>query len=617
MANSTIKLADIKNPGLAPRLLTHVRDIDHASKNLPVSERAIARTYADEFMLPLLLRNVESIIGESIYSDLQYNLADIPFIQYLKYKQIATSGEYTWLSGSPSSMFVMTSGEPDLIYEDPKFFKTICQGGTEISGSVKLESTLRAADAGVALLSSSYNMLLAKTLIWQLSGMHPDDAYSIGTDSDKESIVKKFRFYTCENQSPTGAFYYFDQGDQILERGYYHGDNPSGEVVKLWHYNMSGALVPQSNLSGAVKFAQFFDIVDFSLFDEASGSYYGNGYVLGDGARPVEKLAICTTTSRVATFGSTVFNLPINEIKLNFSAAPKIGTNKVIIAKGCIWDTTLAYTTRVYDDKYYSYMIDSETKAVVNAGVGYPLEGGSTGFNSEEMIVFGGHRSEFGTAEIAPTLMKLGEMFDFNTETIDHTYSISIDAQREYAGCFSVYNDVFVFGGNGRIVKDSTVESIKIVPKAYVSDFNMDTETSQLLKGSMLAPRKHCKILRSASSKLSVVGGIGPICKNGRKSEGLVGLLEKCDLTTGTFTLDYPPLHRIAAQCCVQDQNKGWSVGGLVNMDGYKGYDSSWEMQSGEIETTLVQECNFSTGTWSITDTHLTNAIAYSASVQL
>ena len=390
--------------GACPRLAGYVRGLDRASMDLAPSERAVVRSFSAEVLIPAVGHSVPP--GASFYSGVRTDWGS-PASSLFWYRSLAVSGDYTWLAGDAGAAVLATSAEGDYITEDPKFFRTVCQGGSRSATVTATEyaatrGSASGAPSGVSVLRAGSGTLLAKTVIVQGGLLSPEGAWSLGFAGASEAVAPRFRFNNVQ-PAASGAYYLFDQGAEIARRGYaWRGAVPPADLV-LYYWPATSGFAASPSSSGTIAVTQFYDEVDFGAFEDASGSVYGNGYVLGDlHALPVEKVAVDTGTVHVVGFGTLARAMP--DAVGGFVSAPVAGTNAVCLAKGgrlpwdvapgAPWDLDMTGASKYGAGGYATYRVDSETAAELpSTSTMRGLYAPSVGWTASTMHVFGGATS--------------------------------------------------------------------------------------------------------------------------------------------------------------------------------------------------------------------------------
>ena len=619
--NIDLVLADSVLSGAAPRYTPYIRGLDRASKDLVPSERAILRSFSGEITIPTI-EHVQAP-GVSFYSGLKRYAGSNPLSTVYMYRPLVAEGQFTWLSGDDYSTWIMTSGEGEYITEDPKWFKTIVQGGARCQTISATEYQLASTPtSGFPIMVITSGTVLAKTILSQPALFQVNNtAYSIGFDTDKEAVVKKFRFNHLE--SAEGCYYRFDQGKNLTLSGW-HAPEMSA-ILKLYIYPGVSGTAATSNMSGSILVSQFYDEVDFSMFDRVAGTRYGNGYVLGDlYSKPVEKVSIDTSTVRIAQASTTY---PNSFKTAGFVSAKNPSNNAIIFVRGKedvatdYFNSTLNYQHSTPNTIYKKFKIDSSTFYSMPDAVSVPSYAPNCGSNDSSMVVFGGGGGAITDYNENPTdingvkiySLSTIENFSFATElvtTSEATLGLSSVSRSYESANFTIFDTTYVLGGLSKHVHGGSSSRFKEYNHG-IGSFNISTYVDSEKSAELGSARGSATLLKAKNQTVVLVGGRGPACQVGTRSIGVVDVLERYNYGTDTIAYDTPPCLPVAAPTSSQNQEKGYVCGGTTNYSG--ALDYSFGMINGRIDTNIVQQTHFATGTWSIADALMINNLAYSS----
>ncbi len=638
------KYASSTTSGVAPRYAGYLRGLDRASRDLVPSERAIMRSFSAEVYVPTVDHSTPE--GVSFYSGIRTEVAGSPASSVFWYRPLAVSGDYAWLTGDAYAATVLTSSEGEYIYEDPKFYRTVCQGGSRCVtvAATEYEATrqsLNGAVTGLTIMSATSGTLLAKTVISQTGLFSPEaGSYSVGFDDDREAVVKRFRL-NAQPSPAEGAFYLFDQGHDILANGYHRRATPA--TLRLFFYPASSGYAASQSSTATLRLTQFYDEVDLSLFESASGTRHGNGYALGDLlSKFAEKVCVETSTVRVAGFGATSVRVGMDHAVAGFASAPEAGTNRVYVSKGVYldnWDAsppTEAEPWSRYQSTaghyapagYGSYMVDTDTAAeAVAPGSLLELYYPTVGRTESSMYVMAGGSHEAGSSPETQTgvdgvlryLSDACERLSFSTATVSQlSFTLAAAAVACEAACLTNGGTVYSVGGLQRYVRSAPVSVMTFKDYSpYVATIATSTGTAVVGNGELTVPRGCAALFRNGNSDLWVVGGRGPACVAGARQTGVVDVAERVSMSTGTTSVDHPPAVPIAATCGVQDSSRGWCCGGVTEYQGFRGWTAAGVGLAGLVDTDLVQGVHMATATWQVPQARMVNRLSYSSASSL
>jgi hypothetical protein len=205
------------------------------------------------------------------------------------------------------------------------------------------------------------------------------------------------------------------------------------------------------------------------------------------------------------------------------------------------------------------------------------------------------------------------ESFSFATEletVSEATLSVSSVSRSYESANYTIFDTTYVFGGLSRHVQGGLSTRFKEYNHG-IGSFNISTYVESEKKTELGVSRGMATVQKSKNNTLLIIGGRGPACQVGTRSIGVVDILEKYNYGTDTISYDTPPCLPAAASTSTQNQEKGYVCGGTTNYAG--AYDYSSDIITGRIDTNIVQQTHFASGTWSIVDALMINNLAYSS----
>lgn len=566
-----VQLASSKGKGLCPKLNNQVRPYGTTSQNITVSEKAL-RIALDEFNPSL---SVTSSSGVSFYDSIESTVETKTItkprtlidLEPLSYKWNSTNlylngfiveGDYTWLDTETSSnlIIVNTSGESEIIPEDPKWVQSPCGGGNEYWSGKVIEKDIPAS--GYFLFSVPSGSLvggikLNNTIQFNTSS----DIYSLGTDYDREALTRKF-------YAPTtiGTFNKWEPSLEINKNGFVYFNEDTD--IKLYCHNSARELRATS--------AKLYDLGDLNIniyYDVIDWEDYNRCYVA---SLPNNISEYGYSNGLVVRYYSTS-NLP------SLSGAVGLFDN----------NRNDVYYTGGIEIDFDNYLYKWNRSTQTGANITTPLISLSAYMGAVSVLQAGwflGGKNISDTDDLSNNV----SYFRFEDETLSFYKVGLVSNPVNDFGCALISNHKALIVGGEALILDATSNYVKTSASNNSSIFNCYTKTMENIAGGVT--RTGLRGAAIDTTKAVFIGGYNAGSDVDSEVDKLIGQpvndVNIYDSVTTTFKLLCSMPYNIARSAVLATPNKIHVIGGET----YRNQDDS-VFKTGSAITLMT-----STNTW-------------------